>query len=210
MKTNPLTHANRRGFLKTSTGLVAGLALPVSLAWAETTVAPPTGLHIVGPMEGYAPQVGTLLFMMNWMRATVLRSLRGVSDANLDYLHDSKSNTIGAMLLHLAATEAFYQVNTFEGRADFNEAEKKRWDAASNLGDAGRATIKGNNVAYYMDILTEVPEKTKQEFAKRDDAWLMTVDPHFFGGQPTNNYCNRTADAVVSRRRTRVQPQRTD
>lgn len=58
-----------------------------------------------------------------------------------------------------------------------------------NLGEAGRKTIKGNNLTYYLDILKETREKTLNEFRKRDDTWLMSVDPKFFGGQPTNNYC---------------------
>jgi hypothetical protein len=43
--------------------------------------------------------------MMTWMRASVLRSVRGLSQKDLDYLLDAKANSIGALLLHLAATE---------------------------------------------------------------------------------------------------------
>jgi len=189
MKPNLLQSVDRRGFLITATSLVAGVSLLPQTGWAEEAKLPPESLHIVGPMDGYAPQVGTLLSMMNWMRATVLRSLSGLSTANLDYLHDSRANTIGAMLMHLAATEIYYQANTFEGRSEPNEAEQKQWGAAMELGDAGRNTIKGNNLNYYLDALNEVRNKTKKEFKQRDDAWLMKVDPKFFGGQPTNNYC---------------------
>lgn len=189
MNQNQLRPVDRRGFLFTATSLVAGMSILPQISCAEGTKLPPESLHIVGPMEGYAPQVGTLLSMMNWMRATVLRSLEGLSTADLDYLYDSKANTIGAMLMHLAATEVFYQVNTLEGRSEPNEAEKKQWGAAMELGDDGRNTIKGNNLDYYLNALNEVRNKTKKEFKQRDDAWLMKVDPKFFGGQPTNNYC---------------------
>ena len=93
------------------------------------------------------------------------------------------------MLLHLAATETFYRANTFEGRGDYNEAEKEKWGAAMNLGDEGRKQIKGNDLNYYLDILSSTREATLTEFKKRDDKWLLTVDPSFFGNQPTNNYC---------------------
>lgn len=189
MNPNHLRPVGRRGFLITATGLVAGMGLLPQTGWAEETNPPPSGLHIVGPMDGYAPQVGTLLSMMNWMRATVLRSLQGMSPADLDYLYDSKANTIGAMLMHLAATEKWYQINTFEGRTEPTEAEKKQWGPAMELGDAGRNTIKGNKLDYYLDVLNEGREKTKKEFKQRDEAWLMKVDPKFFDGQPTNNYC---------------------
>jgi hypothetical protein len=57
-----------------------------------------------------------------------------------------------------------------------------------SLGDAGRKTIKGNNLNYYLNILKETRNKTIQGFKKRDDKWLMTVDNEWPWG-PTNNYC---------------------
>lgn len=182
---------DRRRFIKTTATITTGIT---SLA-----IFPQTGgatekylqdeINLIGPKEGFSPQVGTLVSMMNWMRATVLRSVEGMKQEDLDYLHDAKSNTIGAMLLHLAATEVFYQGNTFEGLSNFKPAEKEKWSAPMQLGAAGRKTIKGNTLAYYTEILRETREKTLNEFRKRDDKWLMTVDPRFFDGQPTNNYC---------------------
>lgn len=186
------THSsvNRRTFLANATGLVAGMSLLPQTGWTETPVAAPvTGLHIIGPVEGYSPQIGTLVSMMNWMRATLLRSVRGLSVADLDYLHDPKANTIGAMLMHLAATDVIYQDLTFNNLKDYSETNKVKWDAAMNLGDQGRRQIRGNNVDYYVSALTEVRQKTLDELKHRDDAWLMQVDPHFFDNQPTNNYC---------------------
>lgn len=175
---------SRRGFIKTTATITAGITAFPAMLMANT---PNDGLHIIGPKEGYSPQVGTLVSMMNWMRDTVLRSVRGLKQEELDYLHDPKSNTIGAMLLHLAATEAFYQDNTFEGLQEFKD--KARWMVPMSLGDEGRKTIKGHDLDYYTGILAETREKTLKELRKRDDKWLMTVDPKFFGGQPTNNYC---------------------
>jgi Protein of unknown function (DUF664) len=65
---------------------------------------------------------------------------------------------------------------------------KQKWDAAMNLGDAGRSTIKGYDLDYYLGVLNEVREKSLAEFRKRDDKWLMAVDEQWFWG-PTNNYC---------------------
>lgn len=175
---------SRRGFIKTTATITAGITAFPAMLMANT---PNDGLHIIGPKEGYSPQVGTLVSMMNWMRDTVMRSVRGLKQEELDYLHDPKSNTIGAMLLHLAATEAFYQDNTFEGLQEFKD--KARWMVPMSLGDEGRKTIKGHDLDYYTGILAETREKTLKELRKRDDKWLMTVDPKFFGGQPTNNYC---------------------
>lgn len=183
--------AGRRNFIKTVTALTTGLTGIVAFPQTGWTMdkGPEESIHIIGPKEGFSPQVGTLVSMMNWMRTTVLRPVTGMTKEELDYLYDKKSNTIGSMLLHLAATEIFYQVNTFEGRQDYNEEEKAKWGAAMQLGNAGRKAIKGNDLNYYLDILKETRETTLTELKKRDDKWLMTVDPEFFGRQPTNNYC---------------------
>ena len=189
MKPNTSLRVDRREFLTTATTLVGGISLLPQTGWAENKVAPITGLNIIGPMEGYTPHIGTVLSMMNWMRATLLRSVRGLTVAELDYQHDSKSNTIGAMLMHLAAMDVLYQDLTFNDLADYSEVNRTKWNVARNLGDIGRQQIKGNNLDYYLNTLNEVRQKTKQEFKQRDDVWLMKVDPKFFSGQPTNNYC---------------------
>ncbi len=181
----------RRNFIKTTTALTTGLTgitfFPqISLAMDNT---PEESIHIIGPKEGFSPQIGTLVSMMNWMRMVVLRSVTNMTKEELDYLQDTKSNTIGAMLLHLAATEVWYQGNTFEGRQGYNENEKAKWGAASSLGDQGRKLIKGNDLDYYLNILKETREKTLVEFKNRDDKWLMTVVPKGFANEPTNNYC---------------------
>ncbi|NNK74993.1 MAG: DinB family protein [Maribacter sp.] len=148
-------------------------------------------IHEFGKREGYTDQVSILVSMMDWMRATVLRSVKGISQKELDFLLDKDSNSIGAMLLHLAATERFYQIDTFTGipksSLNFN-VDDDEWDAASNLGDKGRATFKKKPLNYYLDKLEEVREYSLNELKQRDDNWLMESTP-FFGNQPTNNYC---------------------
>ena len=128
--------------------------------------------------------------MLNWMRATILGPVEGLTTAQLDYLVDPEANTIGALLLHLAATERFYQIHTFDGKAwgDFDEETRARWRAASELGAEGRKKIKGHKLSFYLDALNEVREKTLAELRKRDDAWLMEVDQSWPWG-PTNNFC---------------------
>ncbi len=148
-------------------------------------------INIIGPKEGFSPQIGTLVSMMNWMRKTILWPVRGLKIKDLDHLHDENANSIGAILLHLAATERFYQLNSFEGLTwgDWPEVDDLEWSVASGLGDEARKKIKGNNIDFYIDKLTTVREKTLEEFAKRDDEWLLKVDPDWLWNDPTNNYC---------------------
>ena len=149
-----------------------------------------TGINIVGPKEGYTPEIGTLVSMMNWMRNTMLRPVYGMTQKDLDYLHDANSNSVGAMLMHLVATERFYQRNTFEGGLHFEEGREadKMYSAASDLGDAGRATFKGKELDYYLEKLEACRALSLKELAKYDDSWLEIVDTQFWGS-PTNNYC---------------------
>ena len=184
---------DRRSFLKTSGVFACGLTgaavfQPPVVAGAEAG-ATEQGPNIIGPRAPFSPHIGTLVSMLNWMRGAILRPVQGLTVAQLDYLHDSKANTIGALLLHLAAIERLYQVDTFEGKKwnDADSKDKKQWDVAVSLGKEARKSIKGNNLAYYLDKLREVREHTLAELEKRDDAWLMQVDPDL--GEPTNNYC---------------------
>lgn len=183
--------STRRGFLGASAAMLAvgagGALLPRQAAAAQTE-----GLNLLGPKPGYAPQVGALVSMLTWMREAngVLTATKKLSQADLDALFDANANSIGALMLHLAATETYYQMHTFDGmKWDSWSAEvKKKWDPAMELGDAGRKTIKGHDRQYYVDILHEVREKTLAEFKKRDDAWLLAPDKSWPWG-PTNNYC---------------------
>lgn len=182
---------NRRDFLKKSSLVALGtsfVALPHLAKATETSSL--EELNIVGPKEGFSPQIGTLVSMMNWMRNTILMPVRDMSVDDLDFLLDDKANTIGAMLWHLAATERFYQIHTFEGRqwGDWDKADRDAWNIASGLGDEARKEIKGHDLNFYLEKLETVRANTLEEFKKRDDQWLMEVDQDWYWG-PTNNYC---------------------
>ena len=183
---------DRRNFIKKSSMLALGsgalLTVPLN-GYGHTTTAQ-DDLNIVGPKEGFSPQIGTLVSMMNWMRFVILRPVQGMSVTDLDYLVDDNANSIGAMLWHLASTERFYQIHTFEGRkwGDWDKVDRDNWAVAMRLGDTARQMIKGNPLEFYLEKLETVRENTLKEFAKRDDDWLMAVDEEWPWG-PTNNYC---------------------
>ena len=193
-KITPTT--NRRNFLKKTTQTAIGasslLILSTNCAAQQTAVTPVNdSLNFVGPKAGYTPQIGTLVSMMNWMRATISYPVADLSVKELDYLHDEESNSIGAMLWHLAATERFYQINTFDGKkwGNWPAKDDEEFSIAMSLGDEGRAKIKGHPIAFYMEKLERVREYSLKELAKRDDEWLLEIDPKWGWTHPTNNYC---------------------
>jgi hypothetical protein len=134
-------------------------------------------MFVKGPQPGFSTEVGTLTSMLAFTRDQVLYNVKGLSQQDLDFLLDGKANTIGAMLLHLAATETYHQLNTFGGMKwdSWSEEIKKKWDIPMNLGEHARKAIKGNNLDYYLDALHQTRDKSLAEFRKRDDKWLTTL-----------------------------------
>lgn len=181
---------SRRNFVKKS--VLATTGLLALQGWNTALLAndqpPADSLFVIGPMEGYSPHIGTLVSMLNYNRQTIISTIKSLTMEQLDYLHDPKANTIAALALHLGAVDKFYQINTFEGRQEFSEGEKKEWNAAMNLGDEGRKNIKGKEAQYYIDRITEVRQKTLDEFKKKDDQWLLAIDPEWSKTRPLNTY----------------------
>jgi uncharacterized damage-inducible protein DinB len=178
---------SRRSFFRmTAASSVIAATLPL-VTTASPTLADDDVL-VIQPLQGYSPQIGTLVSMLNYNRYTILKRIKSLTQEQLDHLFDPKSNTIGALVMHLGATEKFYQINTFEGRQEFNAEEEKIWGAAMELGDKGRAQIKGHNVSYYIEMITKVREETLRELKKKDDEWLLAKDPVWSKKQPVNTY----------------------
>ena len=188
-----LCFSGRRDFLRASAALTAGFsALCGALSSSPAAFADEVLPNVLGPRPGYTPQVGTFVSMLTWMREAngVISATKGLTLADLDYLIDPNANAIGALMLHLAATETYYQLNTFDGKkwGTWPDSVKQQSDAAMDLGDAGRKTIKGHDLDFYLNALHETRAKTLAEFARRDDAWLLAADKDWPWG-PTNNLC---------------------
>jgi uncharacterized damage-inducible protein DinB len=142
-----------------------------------------TGLYHVAPVAGYTPQVGRLVSMMNYARRTTLDEVEGLSVEQLDRLPDPRGNSVGALLLHIAAVEAWYQAETFGWPGPRGE---EPWEAALALGERSRREVRGNGVDFYLRILGEVRSRTLTELARRDDRWLD--EESLFGKHTANNY----------------------
>jgi uncharacterized damage-inducible protein DinB len=174
---------SRRGFLQSTACFMAASAPAVRAG----DIAP----NVLGPLPDYSPQIGMLVSEMTWMRAKVVNTVRGLTIEQLDYLLDDKANRIGALLLHLAATDRIYQLLTFENvppKQVEDHALFKDWKVAMQLGEPARSTIKGNKLDYYLDALEQTRARSLAEFRKHDDKWLQTVDKNWYWG-PTNNLC---------------------
>ena len=140
---------------------------------------------LIGDVPGFTPQIGRLVAMLTHVRSATLAAVSGLGVAQLDYLPDAQANSIGALLLHIAASEAGYHVATFEQR-QLTAAESDKWGAALELGDRARSEVRGFELAYYLDCLKKVRERTLAELRQRPDEWLE--ERTAFKDGAVNNY----------------------
>jgi uncharacterized damage-inducible protein DinB len=126
--------------------------------------------HIL-PLSGFTPTIGRLVAMLTYARQTTLAAVNGLAREQLDHLHEARSNSIGALLAHVATVERVYQEITFEEREP-SASETAAWSAALTLGDEGRREIRGRELQFYTDELMRAREATLAALAQRDDTWL--------------------------------------
>ena len=143
-------------------------------------------INHIGPKKGFTPHVGTLVSLLDWVRDTIFKYHSKLTIEQLDHLHDKDSNTIGSLIMHLAATEVIYQDITFENLNDFSPANKEKWGVAMDLGEKARKEIKGNPLSYYKDMYEELRKQTNEGLSKRDDQWLLSGETKEWNW---NNYC---------------------
>ena len=109
--------------------------------------------------------------MLTYARSTTCGAVEGMTVEELDHLHDSQSNSIGALLAHIAAVERSYQVMTFKDRPLSSE-ESAHWSVALKLGTDGRRVLRGHPLNHYLDDLKSIRQVTLEGLAARDDEWL--------------------------------------
>lgn len=146
-----------------------------------------TNQLLIAPLDGFSPHIGVLVATLQRCRDTTIRWVQDLTVAQLDYLWDENANTIGALLLHIAAIEAAYQEYTFTGINILDNPERiAKWHAPMYLGEEARQTIKGHPVSYYLDELAAMRELTLAQFRQYDDDWLWQESP--WNNITANNY----------------------
>ena len=123
------------------------------------------------PLPGYAPTIGRLVGILSYARQTTLAAVDGLTVRQLDHLHDGSSNSIGALLAHIAVVERAYQILTFEERSP-TPSEQAAWEPALTLGAEGRRLLRGKPLDQYVEELVGARRLTLEGLAARDDAWL--------------------------------------
>ena len=120
--------------------------------------------------KGYTTQIGNIVSMLEDLKGRVTRSVNNLNQEETDFLLDENANRIGALIMHLAATEKYYQLYTFENRG-FNSDEKD-WDIALSLGAVAREKLQGQPINHYLKIWDDVRNETLRLLKTKDDKWL--------------------------------------
>ncbi len=131
------------------------------------------GQNIIKPVKGYSTQIGTTVSMLEDLKRRVTNSVVNLNLEETDFLLDQDANRIGALIFHLAATEKYYQVYTFENRG-LNKEERKRWETAQNLGRHAQNSIKNKPIGFYLNIWDEVRKETLRLLKTKDDKWFKS------------------------------------
>ena len=142
---------------------------------------------LITPFAGYSPHIGVLVATLQRCRETTIRWVQDLTSYQLDVLYDAHANSIGALLLHMAAIEAAYQDYTFTGRNILDNPERiKKWEVPMNLGEAARRQIRGQPISYYLTELALIRSQTLDQLQQYNDDWLWLESP--WNDRVANNY----------------------
>jgi uncharacterized damage-inducible protein DinB len=145
-------------------------------------------IYCIERLEEYTPNISTLVSMMKLTRTITLHAARGLTVEQLDYLHDEQSNSIGMLLFHIAETEKWYQMESFERRVEYTAEEREFWEKGNLENRQEALKIRGNNLDFYRDLLNEVKNATYQQLKTKDDEWLKE-ESYIWGEEyPLNNW----------------------
>ncbi|GAB5550589.1 MAG: DinB family protein [Saprospiraceae bacterium] len=156
--------------------------------------------------KAYDTQIGAMVSMLEDLKTRITQRVRLVNREGTDFLLDENANRIGAMILHLAAIEAYYQVYTFEDRS-FNEEEMAKWGLALELGEEAREKLVGKPITYYLNIWSDVRKETLRQLKTKDDQWfkaktkLSNMDNHWAWFHVMEHQANHMGQIAMIKKR---------
>lgn len=136
--------------------------------------------------ESYTTKIGELVSMLEHTRNVTLSEISDLSQTELDTLPDDRSNTIAALLLHIASIEFVHQIISNENR-DLTDVEYRKWCVPLELGAEARASIKNQPLEYYLNELQQTRDNTLSLLKSKQDNWLLE-ESQWENGVSYNNY----------------------
>ncbi|GAA0503632.1 hypothetical protein GCM10008937_08930 [Deinococcus depolymerans] len=130
--------------------------------------------------------IARLIGMMTYTRETTLEAVQGWTIKELDLIPDGHANSAGMLLAHMAAVERIYQLISDGHPHPDSALEAHHWPGL-NLGQQGRAELRGRPLRHYLEELARVRAGTLELLAARDDAWLDEPLP-LWGGTGNRHF----------------------
>lgn len=136
-------------------------------------------------LEYFNYQIGILACEMNLVRSNTLNLTKKLTEEELDFNFDSQSNSIGTLLLHIAALEIKFQLNHFNRKLTNSELEIFNKASPYNM---NKRLVFNNNLDYYIKILKDTRIITITELKKLNDDWLLKEIKTSDGNTIGNNH----------------------
>jgi uncharacterized damage-inducible protein DinB len=135
----------------------------------------------IGPEAGVRPLVETLVSLLSTSRHYLLNAARNLTAESLDEVPTGPLNSLGSLLVHVAAAETMFQNITFHGRQFGPDEEDLRQAFRFE-----RNPLAGSEMDAYRDLLVRTHRRTVSLLAGVDDDWL--AEPTTFRGKPSNRH----------------------
>jgi uncharacterized damage-inducible protein DinB len=117
----------------------------------------------VAPLTGFSPRIGRYLAMMDDVSARVLSYVDGLSAEQLSWFPDESCESIGTLLLHIAAVE-----RSWIGEDICRRPMGEEWLPAFAI-RFELPQISGKELPYFVNILKKTRDETKTDLAKLTD-----------------------------------------
>ncbi|WP_149304162.1 DinB family protein [Pareuzebyella sediminis] len=127
----------------------------------------------IEPAERYTQNIGIMVSMLEDLKNRITEQVKDLDQSQTDFLYDGHANSIGALVMHLVSTEAYYRIETLEGRP-WTEEEQARLGVAGELGDESKKNLKGKPIRHYLDLWDEVRQRTLAGLKTKDDEWFAS------------------------------------
>ena len=131
------------------------------------------GQYEIKSKEGYTPNIGLMVAMLEDLKVRITEQVKDLSQTETDFEFDDKSNSIGSLVMHLVSTEAYFQIETLEGRK-WTEEEHNILGVGAGLNDTSKKQLKEKPIKYYLDLWEDVRKKTLAGLKTKDDAWFAS------------------------------------
>ena len=137
------------------------------------TITITSAQYEIKPAEGYSPNIGIMVNMLEDLKDRITGQVKNLNQTETDFEFDDKANSIGALVMHLVATEAYFQIETLEER-QLTEEEQKLFGVGGELNDNSKQELKQKTIQHYLDLWNEVRQKTLAGLKTKDDTWFAS------------------------------------